>query len=243
MTAVLTPGQLRRIDLPSPAAAPGGSDLTIRTLKQGDGEQPPHYWDSAQGADLAAEAPLPDWEIPPSTSAMPAGGSPEKGSHYWDESEDVSRGASSSSEEVVAQGRDPYIYEHRWSMPRQDASTLQTQVRQPSVEGTAMCHAASEAGNVCGVRDGTVHGVPADACSTCIYKALHRPWQVLNVSASDTCASRCLRLRFRPWRWSTQTSATPAACPCASTQGAGWRTQPRCEMRSPLRLQAAPATA
>ena len=79
-----------RIEFPAPPAAPDGAESSIRTLKQGDGEKPRHYWDSAQGTDLAAEAPSLDWGVPQSGAvrassvAMPAGRPPKPAPHYWD---------------------------------------------------------------------------------------------------------------------------------------------------------------
>ena len=108
---------LCRIDFAAPAPAPGGGELSIRTLKQGDGDRPPHYWDSAQGTDLAAEAPLLDWGVPQSSAvgaspaAMPTGASPQPDRHYWE--------APSPSSEDAPQGSHPQIYEHRWRMPDQ----------------------------------------------------------------------------------------------------------------------------
>ena len=64
--------------------------MLIRTLQQGIGEEPPHYRDSVQGADLAAESPILDWGRPLSAAATPAGGSPETDPHHGDASEDVS---------------------------------------------------------------------------------------------------------------------------------------------------------
>ena len=85
----------------------------------------PHYWDSAQGADLAAEAPSLDWGVPQSSAigaspaAMPAAGTPKPASHYWDASEPPSVEASGLSSVDVPQGSNPQIYEHRWRMPNQ----------------------------------------------------------------------------------------------------------------------------
>lgn len=138
---------LCRIDFAAPAPAPGGGELSIRTLKQGDGDRQPHYWDSAQGTDLAAEAPLLDWgEVPPSSAvgaspaAMPAEATPTPAPHYWDATEPVSLEAPSPSSEDAPQGSDPQIYEHHWRMPNQafgkvpDDGTFPAQVRRHPLE-------------------------------------------------------------------------------------------------------------
>ena len=94
---------LCRIEFPAPAAAPDGAEVSVRTLKQGDGEAPPHYWDSPQGADLAAEAPSLDWGLPQSSAAgaspmaMPAAGGPKAAPHYWDSAQGADLAAEAPS--------------------------------------------------------------------------------------------------------------------------------------------------
>ncbi|CAL5228419.1 g11551 [Coccomyxa viridis] len=122
--------QIDRLDFPAPAPAPAGGDWTIRTLKQRDGERQPHYWDSAQGADLAAEAPSLDWGVPQSThvgaspAAVPVGNTPKLVPHYWDATEPVSAAAPSSAPKDVPQGSHSQIFEHRWRMPNQAVSRV-----------------------------------------------------------------------------------------------------------------------
>ncbi len=139
---------LCRVDFPAPAPAPSGGDWTIRTLKQGDGERAPHYWDSAQGADLAAEAPNLDWGVPQSTplgaspAAMPAGGTPRLVPHYWDATEPVATAVPSPVPKDVPQGSNLQIYEHRWRMPNQAVGrvpadgTFPAQVQHHSSDGS-----------------------------------------------------------------------------------------------------------